>query len=246
MVFRLVFFLFFMTLASPLFAFAQEGNVEINFETLENYSPPPMFEQAVPDEVPARSEPVTKVSEPLARVVAPLPQHKPQHSGFIRQPNSQIDEGKLVIQTAQDILRAIDGDTSDVVPQPEANVVQTHSKPATTLKDLSSMSNDKAFEIVLPFEAYKTELSDVQKRIVLQQVLIRLQKYDDATLEIRSYASSANNVESGARRTALARALVIEALLMDKGIQETRIFLRPLGAVHGEQENAAVLSISRY
>ena len=108
------------------------------------------------------------------------------------------------------------------------------------------MRSDGTFEISLPFEADKTELDEVQRRVVLQQVLIRLQKYDDATLEIRSYASSADNIESGARRTALARALAIEALLMDKGIQETRIFLRPLGAVHGEQENAAVLSISRY
>ncbi|MCB9980975.1 MAG: hypothetical protein H6860_01060 [Rhodospirillales bacterium] len=244
--FRLVFFLFFMTLASPLFAFAQEGNVEINLEILEGYNPPPMFGQAVPDEVPARSEPVIKAPEPLARVVAPLPQRKPEYSGFIRQPDLQIDEGELAIQTAQDILRAIDGDSSDVAPQPDANVVQTHSKPAPTLKDLSSMRSDGTFEISLPFEADKTELDEVQRRVVLQQVLIRLQKYDDATLEIRSYASSADNIESGARRTALARALAIEALLMDKGIQETRIFLRPLGAVHGEQENAAVLSISRY
>ncbi|MCB9983965.1 MAG: hypothetical protein H6861_09920 [Rhodospirillales bacterium] len=214
-------------------ASAQDGdNVEIHLDSLDDYTPPPMM-----------FETPQAVKSSVQKPSAPLPQRKPVYHGpAIKRPASRIDEGALAIQSAQDILRAIDENYTEA-SEPEAEPV--YQPPAPKLKDLSSLERQGHYEIALPFEQQETALTEAHKKLILQQILIRLQKYDDATLEIRSYASSSETLESAARRIALSRAVAVEQLLLSKGIQEQRIFLRALEQHDGSLQNSMLLVITR-
>jgi len=49
-------------------------------------------------------------------------------------------------------------------------------------------------------------------------------------VQIRAYAGDNNIGQSGARRMALSRGLIVRAYLTDKGIKPTRLDIRALGS----------------
>lgn len=221
-------------------AHAQE-DVEINLDTLDGYVPPPMMFGDPQQEIPPR---------PAVRGFAPLPRRKPFYDGWLLQRVRQnIDEDVLAVQTAQDVLRAIDGDVDDIeqpVARPAAVSEPPKNPPSQKRKDLSSLQFSDSFELALPFPETESSLQNSHKDLILQNIVIRLQKYEDSILEVRSYAGISDQAEGEARRIALARAVAIERFLMEKGIAERRIFLRALaGTTDKNQKDSVLLVVSR-
>jgi len=248
-----LFFHFLCFFMNANIAYAQSSNIEINLDALESYAPPPMFEP----EQPNAQDGLLPLPEPSSlnkkRVNVPLPEKKPvfiKRRSYDASKEIDIDASQVVLQTAQDILKQIDGvdgTLSHETAKGEAAppVVKVESPPAPSIKERAVLSEQGDFNLVLPFKPQQNELSDEHKKILLQQVLLRLQKYENARLEIKSYASSLEAQATYARRLSLIRALAVQKFLIDKNIPETSIFVRPLGADNNGSADYIELIISR-
>ena len=244
--FKLLTFILVISFICP-HAYAQENDVEINLDALQDYTPPPMFDAEPEALTPLPATPPASV-EIIKTVVTPIPQRKPPFTGTLKKQEIDIKEDQIVLQTAKDILRQIEGESlesiieQEVTPPP-APIKEVIKKPV--VKKAEPLALTKPFEVSLPYETAETELSEEQKNILLQQILIRLQKYEEARLEVKAYASSDVVEESPTRRLSLERALEIRNFLISRGVGEEKIYLRALGA--SEQNNAdyVQLTISR-
>ena len=241
--------LFIVALLFPLLAFAQGDNIEINLDTLQVYTPPPMFDGTPPTAEKAKpSRSVAIISKPK---FVPVPMRKPRYSGPLigrnDAPMPEIEEAQIVLQTAQDILRQIEGDTEPVEP-PAVQAAPASPPPRlepVRVKDKSSMNHAETFELILPFKLGETRLSKEHETLLLQQIVIRLQKYDDVQLEVRAFASSEEQQESPARRLSLARALAVRDFLNTRNIPRENIYLRPLGRAETANSDYVELIVSR-
>ncbi|MEM7651214.1 MAG: OmpA family protein [Pseudomonadota bacterium] len=234
-------------LSSPALA---QDNVEINLDTLEGYSPPPMFETPAPvaDEKPRRSVEIL-----AAPVIVPKPARKPAYSGPLIGRNAEksidLDEAQIVLQSAQDILRQIEGKEPlpkepALEPVAEEIVAAPPTEPAR-IKNKSSLNAQESFELVLPFAPNETALMPEHQTLLAQQILIRLQKYDDIKLEIRAFASAPEHQKSAARRLSLARALAVRDFLKSRNIPQKDMYLRPLGQSSENNSDYVALILSR-
>ncbi len=64
-----------------------------------------------------------------------------------------------------------------------------------------------------------------------------LERNADARIQVLAYAPASDSVGSRARRLSLSRALAVRAFLTDKGVESTRIDVRPLGSPLGSEVN---------
>ena len=115
-----------------------------------------------------------------------------------------VDESDLVLQNAQDILRQIDeeaADEMDLAPQAPTppSEVKPHVQPIKPVKNRAGLNNGM-FELKLPFKSGLTELDEAQRSLVLEQIYLRLQKYEDTHLNVQAYASAEIDNESAVRR----------------------------------------------
>ena len=225
---------------------AQDSNVEINLDALQKYTPPPMFVEPDSTDEPEIEYltplPPSEVITPKKIVTVPLPAKKPAFHGTMRAQSLDIEEHQVIVQNAQDVLRQIEGSPPNAAP----DVKKTANPPEQlAVKDRSSLTHGDHFEVTLPFPPAETALSAEHIQITLRQILIRLQKYEDARLEVIAYASSPEAQESFARRTSLKRALAIQDLLASKGINPRQIYLRPLGRAKSESKDYVQLRVSR-
>lgn len=229
----------FVLFAGATSTWAEDSGVEINLETLDSYTPPPMFETAPP------ALPPPEVDKQRTYVAVPIPSKKPK---YVPSREPDIEESQLVIQTAYDILQQIEGD--DFVPPapaPKASEKEPVQKvaPPAKVKDLTTLGHSGAFELSLPYEGEETALTEQQKKIINREILLRLLKFENTALEVRAYAPSDKEQDSPARRASLERALAIKSFLTEKNIASRRIYIRPLGKnTPNAQKNAVELSIT--
>jgi hypothetical protein len=84
--------------------------------------------------------------------------------------------------------------------------------------------------LILSFQALDAALSTEHKKSIREQILpLLITKDQGDSLEIRAYASGDSGQASAARRLSLERALAVEAFLLAQGVDERRLYLRPLG-----------------
>ncbi len=238
----------FLSLIVYSHAFAQDSGVEIDLNALENYTPPPMFEEETEALTPLPAVAPPPV-EAIKTVNVPLPQRKPPFTGTLKKREIDIDEEQIVLQTAKDILKQIEGGKPESLQSLNNAAVQPPpqqlSPIKTTVKNEAILSSSKPVIVPLPFTVSDVSLSEEQKLILLEQIFIRLQKYEGAHVEVRAYASSEVAQESPARRISLERALAIQDFLTSKGIEKERIYLRPLGTPEQGNADYVELVISR-
>ncbi|MEZ5813451.1 MAG: OmpA family protein [Alphaproteobacteria bacterium] len=83
--------------------------------------------------------------------------------------------------------------------------------------------------IVLSFDALDSALSAAHEQSIKESILPLLTENKDGFIEVRAYASGDSGQASAARRISLERALAVEAFLLAQGVDERRLYLRPLG-----------------
>lgn len=249
--------LFCTFLLMPPLSMAQNNNIEIHLDALDHYVPPPMFEaeQSLPSQLDTSSSfsMNERANSSAKRTFAPLPTKKPtyvQKSGFnTSSMEPQLDKSQLVLQNAQDILEKIDSSSlsdrqkENIEAQADGRIEKKTLK--SQIREEATLTNQEEFEIVLPFRYGEDVLSEDQKKIILQQILLRLQKYNDSRLKIYSYAADSSPQQSAARRLSLKRAMAIRDFLIAKNIPETSIFLFPLGNINIQDSDFARLVVSR-
>ncbi len=232
-------------------ATAQDTNVEINLDTLQGYTPPPMFEETEPEALTPMPAVAPAPVEIIKTANVPIPQRKPPFSGTLKKRNVDRIEEQVVLQTAKDILRQIEGDTPKNLQEiareeepPEPTLLQQIVKKPVIQENVPITLNGP-FEISIPYKPDEATPSNEHRRILLEQIFTRLHKYEDAHLEVRAYASSPALQKSPARRLSLERALGIQDFLLSKGIAEERIYLRPLGQAVQSRSDTVQLVVSR-
>ena len=123
----------------------------------------------------------------------------------------------------------------------EEQVKPTMRRP--TIKEEAYLTKSgKPYEVSLQFRVLESAISEDHKIIILEEVFTLLKKHEDASIEVRAYASDEGDQGSAARRASLERALAVEEFLLTKGIEEERIYLRALGN-KSAQENGDYVSL---
>lgn len=91
--------------------------------------------------------------------------------------------------------------------------------------------------IVLSFDALDNALSAAHEQSIKESVLPFLTENKDGFIEVRAYASGDSGQASAARRISLERALAVEAFLLAQGVDERRLYLRPLGPAPAPEDS---------
>ena len=84
-------------------------------------------------------------------------------------------------------------------------------------------------ELTLEFDASSSEISTTAQK-KLDALVSQMNTSPGMRVQIRAYAGKNNNGQSGARRMALSRGLIVRAYLTDRGIKPTRLDIRALGS----------------
>ena len=224
-----------------------QGNVEINLDALEGYTPPPMFEEAEPGPLTPDPPPAPVVAK---TVNVPIPAKKPAITRTVKQATTEIED-QIVLQTAQDILRQIEG--KPPLPKPSVEVEEVKAlappppmpEPVIPVKNKITLDENGRFEVVLPFTPGEEALSKEHQSILSQQIVLRMQKYENVRLDVRAFASSADAQESPSRRLSLVRALAVRNFLSSKDISKENIYLRPLGRSNTPNSDYIQLTLSQ-
>lgn len=134
-------------------------------------------------------------------------------------------DADAVLDSAKALLEGLD-EPSPVAAEPQDKT----QKAATPVPAL-----------VLPFTQGETALTPEQTQTVKTRILEPMLANPSLKLEIQAFASGTKAQESAVRRTALARALAIEAFLIENGIDERSVYPRALGLGDSGTADEAVL-----
>jgi hypothetical protein len=178
---------------------------------------------AVTPKTPAPKIAAAKTRPVEQEMLPPLPKNIPSAQPSV--PEKIIDQSlknNLVDTGADDLVKKVAPVGSSVLRLPkkdEKTVDTSFTKPIplplTTVK----------------FQGNMTELQTAQTAILRSNVLPRLKSDKAARLQILAYATGeANDGQSAARRTSLARGLSIRAWFLEQGIAASRMDVRALGA----------------
>ena len=141
-----------------------------------------------------------------------------------------IDDSDLVIQNAYDILKQIDEESADDLPPPVKKSTPTTTKaPVRTItaEKIPPFSGPKEYS--LSFENPDSPLSESHEKVLIEDIFFNLKSDATLRLEIRAFSNVLSEQQSQARRASLQRAIQIRDYLMEKGLDERRFFIRPLG-----------------
>ena len=108
--------------------------------------------------------------------------------------------------------------------QPESEDQAPAARLADSVPPLTELTDMR-----LLFGDGSASLSD-DVELDLEALAGYLERNADARIQVLAYAPASDSVGSRARRLSLSRALAVRAFLTDKGVESTRIDVRPLGS----------------
>ncbi len=113
-------------------------------------------------------------------------------------------------------------------PLPPAPPPKPHTDKSQKVKSPDRPKKFTGKSITLVFEAGATTLSAAARK-TLDEVAVQS---PNQRLELKAYAGTDKESASDTRRLALQRAIAVRGYLMDKGMDGTRIAVRPQGPAH--------------
>lgn len=253
----------------PATVVAQDSSVEIYLESLDGLrAAPAERSQPVPQPLLPAAPPALVEEQPqdYRAVSVPKPARKPVFNGTIIQPPPKSEKKRdEILQNAHDILErqgvsvakvkpAVQPDPPSAPSEKEAEASETLAtqleeeavaeevKAPKESDSLPTSLNDIAqnLEVTLTFQAGVETLDQAQERILIEQVLPMLKLHENMRLTVVSRATSADALESEARRISLTRALAIQTFLVSHGIDKRAILPRPLGSSEGASDTAVL------
>ncbi len=142
-------------------------------------------------------------------------------------------------QEKQDFVNIAATPLENRLVTPDATaVLKSIETPNAPFKDTDIVLESKRpFEITTPLEQYirlefiggSVDLLPRHEFILEQDIISTLNTKPDLRIEIQSFATSADNGQSSARRISLARAVSIRSFLIEQNIAPNRIDIRALG-----------------
>ena len=176
---------------------------------------------AMPTLVPVEktpAEPLERAPAAIAVIVAPaqpitLPQTQETRQSQ-RQPQAQVKAPKRVAKTSpQQSL------TPAVIPAP----AQAKQAPTKLKKKRQILA-----QIEISFPKGKSDLTSYEQAILDKDIVPALRSHKEVNLLIEGYAPNNPKTQTGARRMALSRSLMIREYLLSKGVSSSKmdVFLK--------------------
>jgi outer membrane protein OmpA-like peptidoglycan-associated protein len=112
--------------------------------------------------------------------------------------------------------------------RPPSAMPPQQANPAAPVPDLRDLPTGTEFRVVFPDDTAQT-LSPADTRL-LNGIAGRLQREENARLQVLGYASGTPDTNRESRRLSLERALAVRSYLIEQGVRPTRIDIRALGS----------------
>jgi outer membrane protein OmpA-like peptidoglycan-associated protein len=125
-------------------------------------------------------------------------------------------------------MEALKNRPTGIPPLPPAPPPKPHTDKSQKVKPADRPKKFTGKSLTLVFEPGGTALSAAARK-ALDDVAVQSR---NQRLELKSYAGTDKDSASDTRRLALQRAIAVRGYLMDKGMDGTRIAVRPQGPAH--------------
>lgn len=231
---------------------AQSSRVEVNLEVLEDYTPPPMFEQKegkspILLKAPITVNPVTvrpkKSAIDIANEQEAEEKHRQEDAMLLThivpipraKPYEKLKEPRLEPRAKLKDMHASGQDGIEQITPEALNPARDITEPVTGhLQEKTAGAAQQEIRkqnvIMLGFLPGIEVLSEEIKPQLLQRLGEQLEKTPNARIEIQAYASDPEDQgASGARRLSLARALDIRNFMIENNIDAAMIDVRAFG-----------------
>ncbi|MDX2145346.1 MAG: OmpA family protein [Rhodospirillaceae bacterium] len=199
-------------------------------KTAAAVSPPPPAPEPMPPSPPAPEPVVTPPAPTPAPVMTPPPQPEPVAAApATPAPATPAPATPSPAPSAEAIRSAAQDPSGPAQFAMPVTATQSASlPPAAQAQSQLSPATEAAETLSIPFAASATEI-DIASQGTLKDLAQRMTGDRSLRVQLMAYATDPEKNTSKARRLALDRAIAIRNLLIEAGVERTRIEVRALG-----------------